>query len=120
MADFDSELTELQCLILDGMADDYENIEPLYLNANRDWDEEERLGAELPLKVGHDRHALHTLIDEVAAMLQNGHIEAKYSNDENIDRLKPLDLTLLHHYWFGSTAKGLRAWEAHRQAASGA
>lgn len=115
MPNFDSELTELQYLILDGMADDYENIEQLYLYANRDWDEEKRLGVEFPLKVYRD----HMLIDEVAAMLHDGHIEAKYSNDENIAPLEPLDFTLLHHYWFGPTAKGLRAWEAHRQAASG-
>jgi hypothetical protein len=120
MPECDAKLTDLQYLILDGMADDYENLEQLYLYANRDLEKEERLGVEFPLKIHRDLHALHTVIDEVAAMLNEGYIEVKYSNDENFAPLEPLNFTLLHHYWFGPTAKGLRAWETRRQAASGA
>ena len=115
--DSDKKLSELQFVILDGMADDYENIEQLYLYANRDFAEEERLGIEPPRMVVRDHHPLHTIIDEIAAMLEEEYIEAKYSNDEDFAPLRPLDFAVLHHYWFGATEKGRRAWEAHRQAA---
>jgi hypothetical protein len=37
MATPDANLTELQFVILDGMADDYEDVEQLFLYANRDF-----------------------------------------------------------------------------------
>jgi hypothetical protein len=52
-------------------------------------------------------------------MLREGYIEAKYSNDEELAPLRPMDLTALHHYWFGATDKGMqggglsaRLWES--------
>jgi hypothetical protein len=47
-------------------------------------------------------------------MLREGYIDVKYSNDEKLARLRPLDLSVLHHYWFGATKKGTEAWKASR------
>ena len=116
MGDADTELTQLQFAILDRMADDYENIEQLYLYANRDFAEETRLLIESPRMILRDLHPLDTLIDEIAAMLREGYIEVKYSNDEQCAPLNPLNSTLLHHYLFGATKKVMQAWEARRQA----
>lgn len=113
MSDSDTELTELQFLILDGMADDYENIEQLYLFVNRDLVEERRLTLEFPRQIIRVRYALHTVIDVIAEMLREGYIEAKYSNDKDLAPLRSLDFAGLHHYWFGPTEKGTKLWEAH-------
>jgi hypothetical protein len=106
-------LSELQFNILDGMADDFEDIERLYLYANRQFDEERRAGLEFPLMVIRERFPLRDLVDEIGRMLQQGYIEAMISNDERIAPQGPVNFAALHHYWFGPTAQGKRAWKAH-------
>jgi hypothetical protein len=106
-------LTQLQFVILDGMADDYEDVEQLYLFANRDFAEEKHARIEYPHKVLRDQYPLREIIDEIAWMLREGYVEAKYSNDEEFAPLKPLYFAALHHYWFGPTEKGKRAWKAY-------
>ncbi len=106
-------LSELQFKILDGMADDFEDIERLYLYVNRQLDKERSAGLDFPLMVIRERFPLRDLIDEIGHMLQQGYIEAMISNDESIAPLRPLNVSALHHYWFGPTAKGKRAWKAH-------
>lgn len=115
MSRLDANLTELQFLILDGMADDYEDIEQLYLFANRDFGEEELRKIEYPHKMLRDRYTVREMIDEIARMLRGGYIEAKYSNDEQFAPLKPVDTAFLHHYWFGATEKGTEAWKAFQK-----
>jgi hypothetical protein len=115
MATPDANLTELQFLILDGMADDYEDIEQLYLYANRDLAEEKRLRIEYAHKVLRVQYPLNEIVDEIGCMLREGYIEAKYSNHEQFAPLKPLDFAALHHYWFGATKKGTEAWKASKE-----
>lgn len=110
-------LTELQFAILNGMADDYEDAEQLYLSANRDLSEEQRKGVVFPRKVLGEHFPLHDLMDELRNMVRLGYIEAKYSNDEQVAPLSPLDFTALHHYWFGSTVQGKELWRAYREKA---
>ena len=107
-----ADLTKLQYLILDGMADDYEDIEQLYLFANRHFKDEERSEIEYPSKVVRARYPLREIIDEISTMLRDGYIEAKYSNDEQFAPLNPVDYAALHHYWFGATDKGAKAWKS--------
>jgi len=106
-------LTELQFTILDGMADDFENIEQLYLCANRAFTEEKRLSIEHPQIVLRVRFPLHEIIDEIAYMLREGYIHAKYSSDEQLASLGHLNFSALHHYWFGATERGAQAWKAY-------
>jgi hypothetical protein len=101
-------LTQLQFVILDGMADDYEDVEQLYLFASRDFAEEKHARIEYPHKVLRDQYPLREIIDEIAWMLREGYVEAKYSNDEEFAPLKPLDFAALHHYWFGPPRKESR------------
>ncbi len=110
------ELTELQFKILDGMADDYEDIEQLYLYANRNFDVERRLEIALPLMVIGLQFPLHDVIDELRDLLRDGLVEAKYSNDEKVAPVSRVDSALLHHYWFGATEKGWQAWKARSAA----
>jgi hypothetical protein len=91
-------LTDLQFTILNGMADDYEDVEQLYLYANED------SGERFPLRI---------IIDEIANMLREGYIVAKYSNNEQFAPLYPLNLSALHHYWLGATDKGTQYWKAY-------
>jgi hypothetical protein len=112
MTQSDVALTELQFLLLDGMADDYEDIEQLYLFANRDLAEEKRAKIEQPHKILRDEYPLREIVDEIALMIQKEYVFAKYSNDEQVAPLSPLNTALLHHYWFGATEKGIRAWKA--------
>jgi hypothetical protein len=115
MSTHDANLTELQFVILDGVADDYEDIEQLYLYANRDFAEEKRAKVERPHLVLRDQHLLREIVDEIACMLRKGYIEAKYSNNEKFAPLKPLNFAALHHCWFGATEKGTEAWKASKQ-----
>jgi len=108
-------LTELQITILDGLSDDYEDVEQLYLYANRQMQEERRLDIQLPNMLLHGRFALRELIDEIRNMLRQGFIEVKHSNDEELAPVRPPDLSLLHHYWFGVTKKGHESWKAHSE-----
>lgn len=95
MEDSGKSLTELQFTILDGMADDYEDVEQLYLYANRNFAEEEQASIDFPL------------------MLVEGYIIAKYSNNEQLAPLHPMDFSSLHHYRFGATEKGTQYWKAY-------
>ncbi len=106
-------LTEVQFTILDGMADDYEDIEQLYLYANRDLAREAEQDIELPRALLQVRFPLRSIVDGIATLLREGYIEAKYSNDEKVAPLRPLNFTALHHYWFGATAKGTEARKAY-------
>jgi hypothetical protein len=90
-----SELTELQFTILDGMADDYEDVEQLYLYVNPN----------LP----QVRIPLRDVVDELTRMLREGYIAIKHSNNEAIAPLNPVEFTALHHYWFQATDKGKEA-----------
>lgn len=109
----ETKLSELQFTILDGMADDYEDVEQLYLYANREFSEEKQANIQFPRMLVQVRFPLRDLIDEIANLLREGYVEAKYSNDEQVAPLRPLDFAALHHYWFGATEKGTRAWKAH-------
>ena len=97
-------LTALQLTILRGMVDDYEDIEQLYLYANRTIVERGQL--QVPTTSSQIRFPLRELMDEVANLLREGYIEPKYSNDEKLAPLHPVNLKVLHHYWFGPTDKG--------------
>ena len=109
----ETKLTELQFTILNGMADDYEDLEQLFLYANRDVSEEEQTHIQFPRVLVEVRFPLRDLIDEIGNLLRAGFIEAKYSNDEQVAPLRPVDFAALHHYWFDATEKGTRAWKAH-------
>jgi hypothetical protein len=52
------------------------------------------------------RFPLHIVIGEIANMLREGYIVAKYSSDEHLAPLHPMKFSSLHHYWFGATDKG--------------
>jgi hypothetical protein len=106
-------LTQLQFVMLDGMADDYEDVEQLYLFANRAFAEEKHAGIRRPHRLLRDQYPLREIIDEIAWMLREGYVEAKYSNDEEIAPLAPLAFAAPHHYWFGPTEKGKQAWKAY-------
>ncbi len=110
------ELTELQFRILDGIADDYEDVEQLYLFVNRDFAAESELGVRFSRNVIEVRFSLRELMDEIANMLDEEFIEAKHSSDEKVAPLNAFNLKLLHHYWFGPTEKGHRAWSSYRMA----
>jgi hypothetical protein len=106
------QLSELQFEVLNTMADDYEDIEQIYISANKLLLDERRPAIRFPLSV---------LIDEVNAMLAAGLIEAKISSDERLAPLDTINPGALHHYWFCPTESGRRAWKAHpnEEAASG-
>ena len=97
------------------MADDYEDIEQLYMCANRDLSVESEKGVRFPLVVMLGRFALRDVVDEIANMVREGYVEAKYSNLQDFVPDHPLDFTAIHHYWFGPTPKGKAAWKAHAQ-----
>jgi hypothetical protein len=65
-------LTELQFTILDGMADDYEDAEQLYIYANRKLREEQQIAIDSPNMLLCVRFPLRELIDEVGNMLRDG------------------------------------------------
>ncbi len=113
MENSETKLTELQFTILDGMADDYEDVEQLYLFANRDFAEEERADVRFPRILVQVHFQLRDVVDEITNMLRHGYIEAKISNDEEVAPLHPLNFAALHHYWFGATDKGKQFWKAY-------
>jgi hypothetical protein len=114
MDESETKLTELQLTILHGMDDDYEDVEQLYLYANREFAEQKLVAnVEAPRTLVQVRFPLRDIVDEITNMLREGYIEAKYSNDEALAPLRPLDFTALHHYWFGATDKGMQAWKAY-------
>jgi hypothetical protein len=91
-------LTELQFTILDGMADDCEDVEQLYFYANPD----------LP----QVRWPLRDVVDEVVNMLRDAYIAPEHSNDQAIAPLEHVNFSALHHYWFEATPKGTEARES--------
>ncbi len=119
MENSETNLTELQLTILDGMADDYEDVEQLHLYANRIWADEEHANIQFPRMLVQVSVHLRDLVDEITNMLHEGYIEAKYSNDEEVAPLNPLSVALLHHYWFGATHKGTELWKARSKGSHG-
>jgi hypothetical protein len=109
----EAKLTELQFTILDGMADDYEDVEQLYVYANREFAAETQAGVQSPYMLVQIRFPLREIVDEIASMLREKYIEARYSHDEELAPLHPLDFAMLHHYWYGATKKGQDARKAH-------
>ncbi len=105
--------TELRALILDGMADNYEDVEQLYIYANRKFAEEEKSNIQFPLMLVRVRFPLREVMDEIVSMLDQGYIEVKYSNDESLAPLSPVNSSALHHYWFGPTDRGVQLWKTH-------
>lgn len=79
-----TKMTELQFTLLDGMADDYEDVEQLYLYANREFAAETEANIQFPRMLIQVRFPLRDIVDEIANMLRQGFIEAKYSNDEEL------------------------------------
>jgi hypothetical protein len=60
-----TKLTELQFAILNRMADDYEDVEQLYLNANREFAEEKLESVQLPRALVQVRFPLRDIVDEI-------------------------------------------------------
>jgi len=98
----ETETVELRLRILDSMMDDAEDIEQVYLCANRN---------ELHAVPTLPRFPLREIIDEMKFMLEEGYIKACFSNDEKQAPLAGLNLSLFHHYWFSPTEKGKAAWQ---------
>ena len=113
MGESETKLTELQFTILDGMADDYEDVEQLYLHANRRFAEERQATIQSPLMLVEIRYPLRDIVDEIANMVREGYIEARCSTDEEVAPLRTVNFSALHHYWFGATLKGKQEWKAH-------
>lgn len=109
----ETRLTELQFTILDGMADDYEDVEQLYLFANREFAAERELNVQPPRMLVQTRVPLRDLMDEIAKMVRQGYVEAKHTNDEQSAPFRPLNFEALYHYWFAATHKGQQAWKRH-------
>jgi hypothetical protein len=86
-------ITQLQYGVLDGMMDDAEDVEQLYLGLR-------------------DQFTLREVIDAVRLLLRDGMIEVKHTSDECIAPVNPNNSAMIHHYWFNPTAKGKAAWEA--------
>ena len=92
-------LTPLQFGILNGLMDDCEDVEQLYLMLRPEY-------------------SLAAIMDGIAVLLRQGFIEIKQSSDERIAPLNPVDYGLIHHYWFSPTSRGQIAWEAFRNCKS--
>jgi hypothetical protein len=116
MGHAEDSLTELQFTILNGMADDYEDVEQLYLYANRELEAATLASIQFPLILLQVRFPLRIVIEEIVNMLREGYIVAKYSNDEQMAPLQPLNLSALHHYWFGASDSGAQFWKAYSAA----
>lgn len=95
------ERTDLRLRILAVLMDDAEDVERVYLSLN--WNE---------LKEGsmQPKFPLHEIIDEMKSMLREGHITARYTNDEVLAPIASLDSQSIHQYWFSPTDKGRRLW----------
>jgi hypothetical protein len=101
--------TELQFQILNVMMDDAEDVEQIYLAANRRSLETGSIQPEYPLG---------EIVDELGALLRRGYVEApKFCNESSLPQ--PPDSSLLHHYWFSPTEKGKQVWEAYRASPPG-
>jgi len=59
-------------MILDGMADDYEDVEQLYLSANREFAAERELDVQPPRLLVQTRVPLRDMMDEIAKMVRHG------------------------------------------------
>jgi hypothetical protein len=81
------------------MADDAEDVEQIYLTANRD-----SLGAGST----QPKYPLRDIIDGVNFLLKDGQIRAAFCNDPNLPSQVPGGL--MHHYWFSPTDKGEHTW----------
>ena len=112
MENSETKLTPLQFRILNGLADDYEDVEQLYLYANRDVAEVEHSDVRSPLVSVQIRFPLRDIVDEISNMLRLGYIVAKYSNDEKLAPLHSPNVGALHHYWFAASDKGTQYWKA--------
>jgi hypothetical protein len=106
-------LTELQFTILDCVADDYEDLEQLYLCANREFEEQRKANIHYPHMLLQLRFPLRDMVTEIRNMLHEGLIEVKSSNDKDLAPLCSIDFTALHHYWFGATVRRTQAWKAY-------
>lgn len=87
-------LTPLQFGVLNGMMDDSEDVEQLYLMLRQ------------------QSTPLHDVIDAITYLLRNGFIEVSHTNDERIAPVNPINFAMIHHYWFSPTQKGQAAWDA--------
>jgi hypothetical protein len=103
----DAEIAKLRFHILDVMMDDAEDVEQVYLSANRDGLLNEPL---------QPRFALRDIIEEMKLMLGEGLIEVKYSNDERQAPLNNINVLLFHYYWFSPTESGKEAWQLKSEA----
>jgi len=106
MAPFKSRprLRDLQFEILNAMMDDPEDVEQIYLAANRNSFNARSIQPE---------HPLRDIIDMLNSLLKGGYIEApNFCNKSSLPQ--PPETSLLHHYWFSPTEKGKQAWEAYR------
>jgi hypothetical protein len=70
MENSETKLTPLQFKILDGMADDYEDVEQLYLYANRDFAEEEHAVVGFPRMLVQIRFPLRDIVDDIFNLLR--------------------------------------------------
>jgi hypothetical protein len=98
----DAEIAKLRFHILDLMMGDAEDVEQIYVSANRDGLLKEQL---------QPQFALRDIIDEMKLMLGEGHIKSHFSNDEKLAPLHNINLLLFHHYWFSPTKSGKEAWQ---------
>jgi hypothetical protein len=114
MEDSQTKLTQIQFTILDGLADDYENVEQLYLYANGEYVAGAQAEGHCPRVVIEVRFPLRDLLDGIGEMLRAGYIAVQYSDDERVARVRPVDFSALHYYWFGVTEAGKREWIAYR------
>jgi hypothetical protein len=102
----DAEIAKLRFCILHVMMDDAEDVEQVYLSANRDVLFKEPL---------QPRFALRDIIDEMKLMLDEGYIKAHYSNDEKQAPLDNINLLLFYHYWFSPIESGKEVWRLNSQ-----
>jgi hypothetical protein len=98
----DAEIVELRFHILGSMMDDAEDVEQVYLSANR---------GEFLKEPPQSRFALREIIDEMKFMLKEGYIKAHFSNSEKHAPLDDINFSLFHHYWFSPTETGKKAWQ---------
>lgn len=85
------------------MMDDSEDVEQVYLFVN-----ENRFATGL-----QPEFCLREIIDEMKLMLEEGYINADYSNDEKLAPLGDVNQLMFHHYWFSPTQKGKEVWAGH-------
>lgn len=108
-------LTDLQSKILAALADDYEDVEQLYLSVNHDVDKQFETNLDHRWILLSMRFHLRDVMDEIASLLRKGFIFAKYSNNEAVVPLDKVNITVLHQYWFGVTEQGKRLRKANHK-----